>query len=62
MYTPTDEKWPGVDSVATRILLGKVVICAGLTFEQSKALNKHSYWVLALTSVPREKARLDTGF
>ena len=25
-YSPTDEKWPGVDSVTTRILLGRVVI------------------------------------
>lgn len=29
MYKPTEEKWPGVDSVATRILLGRVVTCTG---------------------------------
>lgn len=29
MYRPTDEKCPGVDSVATRILFGSVVICNG---------------------------------
>lgn len=27
MYRPTEEKCPGVDSVATRILFGRVVIC-----------------------------------
>jgi hypothetical protein len=29
MYTPTAEKWPGVASVATRILLLNVVILVG---------------------------------
>lgn len=28
-YNPTAEKCPGVDSVATLILLGNVVICTG---------------------------------
>jgi hypothetical protein len=27
MYNPTEVKWPGVFSVATRILLGRVVTC-----------------------------------
>ena len=27
MYNPTEVKWPGVFSVATRILFGRVVTC-----------------------------------
>lgn len=40
MYNPTEVKWPGVFSVATRILFGRVVTCVVEGWEATWSLRE----------------------